>query len=43
MGYWTGICLRSILSIKILIKGEEKREDSRIYEKAREEAEERGG
>ena len=23
MGYWTGICLRFILSVKILIKGEE--------------------
>ena len=23
MGYWTGICLKFILSVKILIKGEE--------------------
>ena len=23
MGYWTGVCLRFILSVKILIKGEE--------------------
>ena len=24
MGYWTGICLRFILSVKIIIKGKEK-------------------